>query len=146
MNSNQFTQQAFKPGYGEFPYVIVKIGYALMIQIPIHFVAKGASVDLKKHPGTQIRDVSEEVLSLNRDAQIQALKERVFESGHFVVKRILERYEKLPPLCMVLGSNEAYYYKDGQFEQGEKVPYGGTLLDQSHNILAMNAKHYLEEQ
>ena len=36
-DSNWHEHKMFKDGYGKFPYVILKVGYALFMQIPIHF-------------------------------------------------------------------------------------------------------------
>ena len=45
-NSKGYAQ--FPPGYGIFPYIILKTGLNLFMQIPIHFVKKGDKIDFRK--------------------------------------------------------------------------------------------------
>lgn len=52
--------QAFLNGYGKFPYIILKPGYAIFMQIPIHFKTNG---DYINFPGTNLNDISDELLA-----------------------------------------------------------------------------------
>ena len=74
----------FKPGYGEFPYIIIKVGHALYMQIPIHFLKESEEVDIKKHPGTQVRNVKEKVLKESRESQIFLLQDEILATTEFV--------------------------------------------------------------
>ena len=48
MKTNWYEHRLTKPGYGQFPYIIFKVGYALFMQIPIHFLKPGQEIDLQK--------------------------------------------------------------------------------------------------
>lgn len=54
-----FEHRAFTKGYGQFPYVILKTGNALFMQIPIHF---NKNNDIENYPGTHINEISKTVL------------------------------------------------------------------------------------
>ena len=51
-NSKDYAQ--FPPGYGIFPYIILKTGLNLFMQIPIHFVKKSDKMDFKKNKTTTV--------------------------------------------------------------------------------------------
>ena len=55
-DSNCHVHQLFTKGYGKFPYVILKVGHAIYMQIPIHF---NKNNDLLNYPGTQINNIDE---------------------------------------------------------------------------------------
>ena len=55
IENKPFQHQNFINGYGNFPYIILKTGYAIFMQIPIHFNANG---DFVNYPGTSLEDIS----------------------------------------------------------------------------------------
>ena len=83
MKTNWYEHQLTKPGYGQFPYIIFKVGYALFMQIPIHFLKPGQEIDLQKDQLTEIKRREEfsdlefkyELNSLRVD-QLISLKEK----------------------------------------------------------------------
>ena len=143
MKTQWYQHRSFKPGYGRFPYIIVKIGYAQYMQIPIHFVGGGQPVDLKIHPGIQVRDVPEILLKADRETQIEYLHEQILDVTLMVISKTRVYSKKDPEACLVLAKDKGYYYKQGVFEHSQSIPTGGTLLDQLNNIIAMNVEHYL---
>lgn len=133
----------FKKGYGEFPYIIIKIGHALFMQIPIHFLKGDEDVDTKKHPGTQVRDVSPEVFKEPRESQIFLLQDEILATTEFVLNKVkASRPNKKLEACLVLGKRQALYYNNGIFKPNTYIPTGGTLVDQGHKMIGMNVEHY----
>ena len=66
--------QDFKKGYGKFPYIILKTGYAIYMQIPIHFNTQG---DYINFPGTNLNDISEELISDYENDKTSELHDRL---------------------------------------------------------------------
>ena len=146
MKTQWYQHRLFKPGYGRFPYIVLKVGYAQYMQIPIHFVGEGQPVDIKIHPGTQVRDVPEILLKADRETQIEYLHEQILDVTLMVISKIRVYSKKEPEACLVLAKDKGYYYKQGVFEHSQSIPTGGTLLDQLNNIIAMNVEHYLPDE
>ena len=48
-------------------------------------------------------------------------------------------------IYLVEGPQTAYYFDGDTVAFSEKIPYGGTLVTQQNDIIAMNANHYIEE-
>lgn len=143
MKTQWHQHRLFKPGYGEFPYLILKVGHALYMQIPIHFLKEGEEVDVKKHPGTQVRNVKEKVLKESRESQIFLLQDEILATTEFVLSKIQStKPEKNLEACLVLGQKRALYFRDGRFTPQVYIPTGGALLDQMGNIIGMNVEHY----
>ena len=133
----------FKKGYGEFPYIIIKIGHALFMQIPIHFLKEGEEIDTKKHPGTQVRDVSAEILKEPLEDQIFLLQDDILATTEYVLDKVrATKPEKKLEACLVLGKRQALYYYNGKFNPNTYIPTGGTLVDQGHKMIGMNVEHY----
>ena len=146
MKTQWYQHRLFKPGYGRFPYIIVKIGYAQYMQIPIHFVDEGQPVNLKTHPGTQVCDVPEIIFQLDRQTQIEYLHEEIMAATNTFISKTRIYSKKDPEACLVLAKDNGYYYKQGVFEHSQSIPSGGTLLDQTNNIIGMNVEHYLTNE
>ena len=133
----------FKKGYGEFPYIIIKTGHALFMQIPIHFLKKGEEIDIKKYLGTHLRNVSVDVLKEPRESQIFLLQEEILTTTKFVLNKVkATKPEKKLEACLVLGKKQALYYNNGRFTPNTYIPTGGTLIDQTKKIIGMNVEHF----
>ena len=144
MTTHWSNYRFFKQGYGEFPYIIIKIGHALFMQIPIHFLKEDEDVNTKKHPGTQVRDVSPEVFKEPRKSQIFLLQDEILATTEFVLNKVkASRPNKKLEACLVLGKRQALYYNNGRFKPNTYIPTGGTLVDQGHNMIGMNVEHFL---
>ena len=142
MQSHFNNYRYFKKGYGEFPYIIIKVGPAKFMQIPIHFLRPNQEVNIKIHPGTQVRDVPEPVFNEIRSQQIFLLYEEIMEATNFVLDKIKRQQNKIPEACLVLGENKALYYYKGKFNRHTYIPTGGTLMDQTKKIIGFNVEHY----
>ena len=113
------------------------------MQIPIHFLKESEEVDVKKHPGTQVRNVKEKVLKESRGSQIFLLHDEILATTEFVLRKIQStKPQKNLEACLVLGQKRALYFRDGRFTPHVYIPTGGTLLDQIGNIIGMNVEHY----
>lgn len=60
LDEKWFEKRMFYNGYGKFPYIILKAGDAMFMQIPIHFNTNG---DFENYPGTNLDDISDELLA-----------------------------------------------------------------------------------
>lgn len=58
------------------------------MQIPIHFLKEDEEVDVKKHPGTQVRNVPQEVHKEPRESQIFLLQDDILATTEFVLNKI----------------------------------------------------------
>jgi len=111
--------------------------------VKIHFLKEGEEVDVKKHPGTQVRNVEEKVLEESRESQIFLLQDEIIATTEFVLRKIQStKPEKNLEACLVLGQKRALYFRDGRFTPQVYIPTGGALLDQMGNIIGMNVEHY----
>jgi hypothetical protein len=75
-DSNWHEHKMFKDGYGKFPYVILKVGYALFMQIPIHF---NKNNDFSNYPGTLINGISEQEIKDYEQEHSAPLHEKMIE-------------------------------------------------------------------
>ena len=142
---NWHEQQLPNPAYGLFPYIIVKIGYAIFKQIPINFRKNGEVVGIHNCPDKQVDDVPENPLSLSRENLSRLHEDRILEEAAFIIERTAAHLELEPKGCVVFGKNRALYYGNGKFTESTSIPSGGILLGQE-NIIGMHVSHYSENQ
>ena len=122
----------FPPGYGKFPYVIVKMGYARYLQIPIHRTSKAEDSSLK---GIFISEKEEPNFKLKREHDLDALMQ--------VRQQHYEKSEIYLPMCLVEGPEEAVYVDEqGNVSESSSIPKGGVLLTATHEIISMYGRHY----
>ncbi|MBU3681083.1 MAG: hypothetical protein FGM16_03985 [Flavobacterium sp.] len=140
LDDKWFEIRNFLPGYGHFPYVILKSGYALYMQIPIHF---NVEPDVTKYPGTHINGISEADLAHFKANTNSAVHDLLIARTNDIKSKIEMDYEKPCLLCLVEGPERAYFFKDNEVNYSTAIPSGGTLLTPQNKILAMNAPHYL---
>ena len=70
LDEKWYEHRQFPKGYGQFPYLILKTGHAMFMQIPIHFNTHG---DYANYPGANIEGISEQELAeyeLNKTAPL----------------------------------------------------------------------------
>ena len=68
------TVAKFPHCYGTFPYIILKVGYAVYMQIPIQINAP--RVDIEQFPGTYLDGISEEAIAsyaVDKDFELHEL-------------------------------------------------------------------------
>jgi hypothetical protein len=135
-DEDPFELNTFLPGYGTFPYVILKTGFALFIQIPIQINKYN---DLVKFPGTNMNNISEEVL---KDAE--QFRELLIEHTQKMKTKIENDRKVQAQLCLVMNASEAHYFVNDTIKKSNVIPTGGALLTQGNKVMAMNREHYIE--
>jgi methyl coenzyme M reductase subunit C-like uncharacterized protein (methanogenesis marker protein 7) len=137
-------EYTFPKGYGKFPYIILKAGYAMCMQIPIHLVGDSDYLDFEEYPGSQLLNVPLSILKLEKQKQITALHDRLIEHTQLIYNKIEKERGKLPRLCLVEDENTAYYFNNGEIKENSKIPSGGTLLNQLNQPIKMTGEHYIK--
>ncbi len=132
--------QDFKKGYGKFPYIILKTGYAIYMQIPIHFNTHG---DFINFPGTNLDGISEELLAEYENDKTSELHDRLIAHCKWVKNKMETEKNREARICLVEGPEIAYFFEVEEVNFTNSIPYGGTLVTQQNDIIAMNANHYL---
>lgn len=140
LDEKWFEKRMFRIGYGKFPYIILKAGYAMFMQIPIHFNVGG---DFDTYPGTHIDEVSNAELEEYQKEKKGILHQRMINQCQRIKTKIETDFNKECSICLVEGPETAYYFDKETITFSPKIPHGGTLLTQDNRILAMNAAHYI---
>lgn len=135
-NEDPFELNTFLPGYGIFPYVILKTGFALFMQIPIQI---NKNDDLVKFPGTNINNVSEEV---QKDAG--QFRDLLIEHTQKMKTKIEKDKKIQAQLCLVMNASEGHYFNNDTIKKSNIIPSGGTLMTQGNRVMTMNREHYIE--
>lgn len=132
--------QDFKKGYGKFPYIILKTGYAIYMQIPIHFNTNG---DYINFPGTNLDGISEELISDYENNKTSELHDWLIEHCKWLKNQIETEKNREARICLVEGPEIGYFFEGEEITFTNSIPYGGTLVTQQNDIIAMNTNHYL---
>ena len=140
LDEKWYEHRLFINGYGKFPYIILKAGWAMYMQIPIHFNANG---NLENHPGTHLNDVTEAELTEYQNDKTAALHNKLIDLCKRIKNKVEEDRKKPCRMCLVEGPETAYYFENDEMFFNESIPSGGTLLTQGNEILAMNVPHYI---
>ena len=140
LDEKWYEHHSFLNGYGKFPYIILKAGHATFMQIPIHFNTNG---DFVNYPGTNIDDISEELLAEYQKDKTGELHNRLLQHCQWVKNKIESDRNKPCIICLVEGPETAYYFDGDTIKFNASIPSGGTLLSQDNKIIGMNVKHYL---
>jgi hypothetical protein len=139
-NENWHEHKMFKDGYGKFPYVILKVGYALFMQIPIHF---NKNNDFINYPGTHINGISEQEIKDFEQEYSAPLHEKIIEHCLWIKNKIEAEKAKPIKMCLVEGPETSYYFDEDGIQFSTNIPGGGTLLTQDKKVIGMNVQHYL---
>lgn len=140
LDKKWYEKRMFYNGYGKFPYIILKAGYAMFMQIPIHF---NINDDFDNYPGTHIDEISEAELTEYQRDKTGELHNRLIEHCQRIKDKIETDYNNHCNVCLVEGPETAYYFYKDDINFSTNIPRGGTLLTQDNQILAMNVEHYL---
>ena len=140
VNKNWHEHKMFINGYGKFPYVILKVGYALFMQIPIHF---NRNNDFTNYPGSHINSISEAELNDYKHNKLSALHEKIIAHCQWMKNKIETDKGKAVKMCLVEGPETSYYFDEEGISFSTNIPGGGTLLTQDNKIIAMNVNHYI---
>ena len=141
-NESQFGQVSkFPPGYGTFPYLIIRMHYAVYMQLPIHLEVPNPA-DPPRY-GIQVPNISaaqQAEYRVNLDSEVhELLVEQVR-----MWKQKTEFYNKGRKIecCIVEAPDRAYYFKEKEEVKSPSIPRGGTLLSATSAIIGMNVPHY----
>ena len=118
-------------GYGNFPYVIVRIQGAVYMQFPIHFYTDTNP----NKPGLRVR-----VDSLMDEKQNFNGLFNVVRQFHQQINPVEAKTFKM---CLVLSPNVCHFFEDNTFNFSDEIPEGGSLIDANYKMLAMNSLHYI---
>lgn len=132
-------------GYGKFPYIIIRArlaGPALMMQIPIHFLAEGEDYDPSIHKGTLLKDLKEEVLQLNDSRKFEALLPEMKELTAKAVDKLEANNKGVRWACLVLSEEKAHYLEKNEWREKTTIPSGGTLINQKMDVMTIAEPHY----
>lgn len=134
----------FPPGYGTFPYLIVRMQYAVYMQIPIQLEASKPADPPR--PGILIPNLSEEqraAYAVNLDSEVHELLVLHFRMW----KQKTEFYNKDRKIecCIVEAPDRAYYFKEKEEVKSSSIPRGGTLLGATSEIIGMNVPHFITQ-
>jgi hypothetical protein len=134
----------FPAGYGQFPYLIIRMHYGVYMQIPIQL--SPPEVGAPPRHGIQIPNVSAEQLAdyqVNRDSEVHDILVEHFRMW----KQKTEFYNKGRKIecCIVEAPDRAYYFKDKEEVQMTAIPRGGTLLSASSDVIGMNVSHFIDQ-
>jgi hypothetical protein len=132
----------FPSGYGTFPYLIIRMHYAVYMQIPIKLEAPKPAEPHR--PGIQIPNISTAQLAeyqVNLDSEVHELLVLHFRMW----KQKTEFYNKGQKIecCIVEAPDRAYYFKEKEEVKSSSIPRGGTLLSASSDVIAMNVPHFI---
>ena len=135
----------FPTGYGQFPYLIIRMHYGVYMQIPIQLSPPEAGAPPR--PGIQIPNLSPAQLAeyrINLDSEVHDLLVLHFRMW----KQKTEFYNKGHKIecCIVEAPNQGYYFKDKEEIKSSSIPRGGTLLSATSEVIGMNVPHYLIPQ
>jgi hypothetical protein len=132
----------FPSGYGSFPYIILKVNYAVYMQIPIQINAP--QLDIDQYPGSYLDGVSEEAITRYAVDKNSELHELLLQHCR-EWKRKTEFYNKgkTIKLCLVTGPDRAHYFQNDEELVHTSIPSGGTLLSIRNEVIAMNVPHFI---
>lgn len=126
-----FTPEDIAHGYGKFPYVIVRMHYAIYMQMPIHFVSERKE-GLK---GIIVKSDAENNID-NFPYLIEVAAD---------YKRHLDTKDnRNHRLCVVVGKDQAYYFEEDEIRFSTSIPSGGTLVNSEQKIIAMAHDHFIQ--
>ena len=124
--------EAIAQGHGQFPYVIVRMHYAIYMQMPIHFVS-----DKKEGmKGITVKSDVENFID-NFPYLIEVAAE---------YKRSLDtKSNRNHRLCLVVGKDHAYYFEEDEIRFNTSIPTGGTLVNSDQRVIAMGHEHFIQQ-
>ena len=123
--------KAIALGHGQFPYVIVRMHYAIYMQMPIHFVSE------KKEGLKGIKVLT------NAENFIDNFPYLIEVADDY--KRSLDaKSNRNHRLCVVVGKDQAYYFEEDEIRFNTSIPSGGTLVNSDQQVIAMGQSHFIQ--
>lgn len=125
----------FPEGYGIFPYLIVKRGYALYQQLPIQLQHGGKSYI----PGQLVVGLPPEEHRTYVDLLFDDdFRHTLLELAQHVFASVNK------PCCLVFGPKDAVYFTEDGPLPHQSIPSGGTLLNAKGKPIQFSVPHHLE--
>jgi hypothetical protein len=119
-------------GYGQFPYVIVRLYSTFYMQMPIHFVSE------KKEGLKGIKVLT------NAENFIDNFPYLIDVASNY--KRDLDSKNNLNHrLCIVVGKDQAYYFEEDRIRFNTSIPTGGVLVNSEQEVIAMAHEHFIQQ-
>ena len=129
----------FINGYGQFPYIIIKNGYAKYIQIPIQF---NKNNDQFNFPGTHLK-VQDEILVKYRYDKKSELHESLIKHCKELKINLEKENNSKYRVCLVEGPNNAVYFEGNEIITHTSIPKGGFLLSQDLKVIGKFVSHHI---
>ncbi|MFM2316043.1 MAG: hypothetical protein RLZZ155_375 [Bacteroidota bacterium] len=124
------SSESIAEGHGKFPYIIVRMHYAIYMQMPIHFIPK-------KMEGLR-------GIMVNSQFEDQAANFPYLLDIASEYKQSLDaKNNRNHRLCVVLSPEQAYYYEENEIRFSPSIPFGGTLVNSRQEIIAMGNSHFI---
>ena len=131
-NDHSRKPEDFPPGYGKFPYIMVKIGHARYVQLPIHRRPKEEDPELEGIFISEQNQPSPEVQRQHNLDSLMKVRKKHFDQNNIYL-----------PMCLMEGPSEAIYVDEqGNISENSSIPIGGVLLTGSHKIISLHGSHH----
>lgn len=105
-------------GYGQFPYIIIRLYAGCYQQVPIRIIQNESEKD---HSGIYIQCSAKETADTIYSKLMKALK-LIFKDNS-------------KPCCLVTGPESAYYIDNNGVTESNDIPAGGSLFTSKGNVL-----------
>lgn len=126
-----FTPEDIARGYGKFPYLIVRMHYAIYMQMPIHFISE-------KKEGLRGIFVKSDAENFNDNFPY------LIEVAADYKRNLDIKNNRHHRLCVVVGKDQAYYFEEDEIRFSTSIPSGGTLVNSEQQIIAMAHEHFIQ--
>jgi len=137
LDEKWYEHRMFLVGYGKFPYIILKSGYAMFMHFNVDY-------DFDNYPGTHLNGITEKELFDYEKDKTAKLHHKLIEHCQKIKDKIETDFNKPCNICLVEGPETAYYFNEDGVKFSTTIPSGGTLLTPQNKILAMNVAHYIQ--
>lgn len=145
MEDKQFSVINFRQGYGQFPYIVVRLLQGIYMQIPIHFIPEGERGDPELQPGTHLNDVPHEVMQLSSEERIRKMHDQLMKLTERIKLKLKADMKNKVRLALVEKKDAVWFFDEDEPVFRTTIPRGGTLVDQQMKVIAMNSDHFLGE-
>jgi len=144
ISKGSLSTSKFPEGFGKFPYIILKAGYAIYMQIPIQINPE--SDDLNKFPGTHLNDIDLFLIEAYRKDKTSVLHDILLEHTEAIKEKIEADTNRPARLCLVEAEDRAYYFDGDTVSFNSSIPSGGTLVTHTNSVIGIDVPHFLTGQ
>jgi len=141
-------REFYERGYGKFPYILIRVGSGLYKQVPIHFgnsnksSLEGYFIDEDDFSPDQYKSICRNALKeVLEDENCVHNLPRPKDNMIFH----LESSEPKKSGCVVTSSDYCVYSTNGDFNESDSLPWGGTLLSLANEIMEFeDGNHFIK--